>query len=566
MVRPYRAPPAIERGLLDWIHAAMRNETQHLARVRASGVIRAATRPGEHDLDLAAGSLDSLPDCLHELVHINRLSLEDNRLTTLPDRLPPHLEVLTVARNRLLSLPESLPESLMMLVADANELAALPSRLPAGLIVLQAANNHLTALPSPLPPALEVLTVGRNSLTAVPETLPRSLRVGHFNNNQIATIPLTLTEHARHATFSFSPQHLSREALDAVDAHAAVRRLFPGEVPTLYIDGRIRRAQPFGPQVAPAIIAAHEDRPGADRAVRRLQRRDFWQRLHAEHAAAAETSTAAGQPDTGPNPVEQFCTFLIQLRHTAEFNRPGGLAALRSRVNRLLDALEPDAALRGECFAIVDAWMASCEDGHTMALDDMELAVLSHHAAAGNLSASDLLSEARSMQMLDALNTFAQDFAGPENGEAVEIALALRVQLGSNFTLPTHSHAMMYAYYANQIGVTPELVNAAREHVVNDLCDLDRRISYLADWAPWRAYLTREHPQEFAQAAAVHDAALDELQERMASLHANCESMTSDAFVRESDALQREFASLDERTGLPLRLRLTDELLRIPPP
>ncbi len=87
-------------------------------------------------------------DCLNNGNPV--LNVGASGLTTLPDRLPPHITTLVIPDNNLTSLPE-LPEGLRELEVSGNlQLTSLPS-LPQGLQKLWAYNNWLASLPT-LPP------------------------------------------------------------------------------------------------------------------------------------------------------------------------------------------------------------------------------------------------------------------------------------------------------------------------------------------------------------------------------------------------------------------------------
>ncbi|ENQ7449903.1 E3 ubiquitin--protein ligase [Salmonella enterica] len=94
-----------------------------------------------------AAVVQEMRDCLNNGNPV--LNVGASGLTTLPDRLPPHITTLVIPDNNLTSLPE-LPEGLRELEVSGNlQLTSLPS-LPQGLQKLWAYNNWLTSLPQSL--------------------------------------------------------------------------------------------------------------------------------------------------------------------------------------------------------------------------------------------------------------------------------------------------------------------------------------------------------------------------------------------------------------------------------
>jgi hypothetical protein len=78
--------------------------------------------------------------------------------------------------------------------ASGNRLTHLPW-LPAGLQRLNVDYNQLTGLPEPLPATLEWFSASHNQLTSLLETVPHQLLWLGASNNQLTGVPETLLTH-----------------------------------------------------------------------------------------------------------------------------------------------------------------------------------------------------------------------------------------------------------------------------------------------------------------------------------------------------------------------------------
>lgn len=134
-------------------------------------------------------AVDMLEDCWQR--KCNQLSLVDLNLTTLPPNMS-HLywlEILDVHNNKLTSLPNDLPPNLRELNVGHNRLKKISARKLTDLKELNAANNKLSRLPTYLPDTLEILNVQNNRLSRLSEKPPLSLRVLLINKNQLKIVP-----------------------------------------------------------------------------------------------------------------------------------------------------------------------------------------------------------------------------------------------------------------------------------------------------------------------------------------------------------------------------------------
>ncbi|EKS5920856.1 leucine-rich repeat domain-containing protein, partial [Salmonella enterica] len=153
-----------------------------------------------------AATVQKMRDCLNNSSRV--LNVGGAGLTTLPDRLPPHIITLVIPDNHLTSLPP-LPPGLRELEISGNQLTSLPP-LPPGLRELEVSGNQLTSLP-PLPPGLQVLTVSGNQLTSLPP-LPPGLQVLTVSGNQLTSLP-TLPPGLQVLTVDGNPHLTSLPAL-----------------------------------------------------------------------------------------------------------------------------------------------------------------------------------------------------------------------------------------------------------------------------------------------------------------------------------------------------------------
>ncbi|EDV9835140.1 E3 ubiquitin--protein ligase [Salmonella enterica subsp. houtenae] len=184
-----------------------------------------------------AATVQKMRDCLNNSSRV--LNVGGAGLTTLPDRLPPHITTLVIPDNHLTNLPP-LPPGLRELEISGNQLTSLPP-LPPGLRELEVSGNHLTSLP-PLPPGLQVLTVSGNQLTSLP-TLPPGLQVLTVSGNQLTSLP-TLPPGLQVLTVDGNPHLTSLPALppELQDLSVSDNRLtslpvLPPGLQTLSVDG-----------------------------------------------------------------------------------------------------------------------------------------------------------------------------------------------------------------------------------------------------------------------------------------------------------------------------------------
>jgi Leucine-rich repeat (LRR) protein len=138
---------------------------------------------------------------------LKTLSLDDNPLEDIPQRLPPSLELLSISYCKLRKLSDlpphvkkirayynsistvsQLPEHLEYLHLGQNKIQSYTffrHALPSKLAFLNLDSNLLTSLPDTLPDTIQTLSVASNNLTSLPTHLPASLKLLIANKNRI---------------------------------------------------------------------------------------------------------------------------------------------------------------------------------------------------------------------------------------------------------------------------------------------------------------------------------------------------------------------------------------------
>ncbi len=154
-------------------------------------------------VDLSWNRIEAI-SAISRLKALRDLYLQGNLIRSLPEgpgELPQQLETLILSRNRLQTLPESLGALVHLNTLDVshNELQSLPTSLGSlsGLISLDASNNQLASLPEAvgaLPPNLRTLGLSNNRLQAVPASLGglRELLGLSLDGNLLQSVPDTL--------------------------------------------------------------------------------------------------------------------------------------------------------------------------------------------------------------------------------------------------------------------------------------------------------------------------------------------------------------------------------------
>ena len=131
--------------ITDWI--ALRNPARVL-KLDAIGLhTLPPLPPGLQYMNVSDNYLTSLEGLPESLLWIDATN---NRLRTLPNTVPPHLESLYVSYNQIRVIPD-MPPSLKLLSADHNPICQI-GELP-GFFILKIPHEAIRLLPPQLPPS-----------------------------------------------------------------------------------------------------------------------------------------------------------------------------------------------------------------------------------------------------------------------------------------------------------------------------------------------------------------------------------------------------------------------------
>ncbi|EBG6453042.1 type III secretion system effector E3 ubiquitin transferase SspH1 [Salmonella enterica] len=445
-----------------------------------------------------AAVVQEMRDCLNNGNPV--LNVGASGLTTLPDRLPPHITTLVIPDNNLTSLPE-LPEGLRELEVSGNlQLTSLPS-LPQGLQKLWTYNNWLASLPT-LPPGLGDLAVSHNQLTSLPEMPPalRELRVSH---NQLTSLPAlpsglqTLWAYNNRLT-SLPEMPPGLQELDV--SHNQLTRL-PQSLTGLssaarvYLDGNplsVRTLQALRDIIGHSGIRIHFDMagPSVPREARALHLAvaDWLTSAREGEAAQADRWQAFGLEDN----AAAFSLVLDRLRETENFKKDAGFKA---QISSWLTQLAEDAALRAKTFAMAVEATSTCEDRVTHALHQMNNVQLVHNAEKGEYdnNLQGLVSTGREMFRLATLEQIAREKAGTlALVDDVEVYLAFQNKLKESLELTSVTSEMRFFDVS---GVTVSDLQAAEIQVKT--AENSGFSKWILQWGPLHSVLERKVPERF---------------------------------------------------------------------
>lgn len=385
-----------------------------------------------------AAVVQEMRDCLNNGNPV--LNVGASGLTTLPDRLPPHITTLVIPDNNLTSLPE-LPEGLRELEVSGNlQLTSLPS-LPQGLQKLWAYNNWLASLPT-LPPGLGDLAVSNNQLTSLPQSLTglsSAARV-YLDGNPLSVRTL--------------------QALRDIIGHSGIRIHFDMAGPSVP-----REARALHLAVADWLTSAREGEAA---------QADRWQAFGLEDNAAA------------------FSLVLDRLRETENFKKDAGFKA---QISSWLTQLAEDAALRAKTFAMATEATSTCEDRVTHALHQMNNVQLVHNAEKGEYdnNLQGLVSTGREMFRLATLEQIAREKAGTlALVDDVEVYLAFQNKLKESLELTSVTSEMRFFDVS---GVTVSDLQAAELQVKT--AENSGFSKWILQWGPLHSVLERKVPERF---------------------------------------------------------------------
>ncbi|PXM77912.1 type III secretion system effector E3 ubiquitin transferase SspH1 [Salmonella enterica] len=445
-----------------------------------------------------AAVVQEMRDCLNNGNPV--LNVGASGLTTLPDRLPPHITTLVIPDNNLTSLPE-LPEGLRELEVSGNlQLTSLPS-LPQGLQKLWAYNNWLTSLPT-LPPGLGDLAVSNNQLTSLPEMPPalRELRVSGNNLTSLPALPSGLQKLWAYNNRLTSLPEMSPGLQELDVSHNQLTRL-PQSLTGLssaarvYLDGNplsVRTLQALRDIIGHSGIRIHFDMagPSLPREARALHLAvaDWLTSAREGEAAQADRWQAFGLEDN----AAAFSLVLDRLRETENFKKDAGFKA---QISSWLTQLAEDAALRAKTFAMATEATSTCEDRVTHALHQMNNVQLVHNAEKGEYdnNLQGLVSTGREMFRLATLEQIAREKAGTlALVDDVEVYLAFQNKLKESLELTSVTSEMRFFDVS---GVTVSDLQAAELQVKT--AENSGFSKWILQWGPLHSVLERKVPERF---------------------------------------------------------------------
>ncbi|HFL6724409.1 TPA: type III secretion system effector E3 ubiquitin transferase SspH1 [Salmonella enterica subsp. enterica serovar Typhimurium] len=445
-----------------------------------------------------AAVVQEMRDCLNNGNPV--LNVGASGLTTLPDRLPPHITTLVIPDNNLTSLPE-LPEGLRELEVSGNlQLTSLPS-LPQGLQKLWAYNNWLASLPT-LPPGLGDLAVSNNQLTSLPEMPPalRELRVSGNNLTSLPALPSGLQKLWAYNNRLTSLPEMSPGLQELDVSHNQLTRL-PQSLTGLssaarvYLDGNplsVRTLQALRDIIGHSGIRIHFDMagPSVPREARALHLAvaDWLTSAREGEAAQADRWQAFGLEDN----AAAFSLVLDRLRETENFKKDAGFKA---QISSWLTQLAEDAALRAKTFAMATEATSTCEDRVTHALHQMNNVQLVHNAEKGEYdnNLQGLVSTGREMFRLATLEQIAREKAGTlALVDDVEVYLAFQNKLKESLELTSVTSEMRFFDVS---GVTVSDLQAAELQVKT--AENSGFSKWILQWGPLHSVLERKVPERF---------------------------------------------------------------------
>ncbi|ELU0532739.1 E3 ubiquitin--protein ligase [Salmonella enterica] len=470
-----------------------------------------------------AATVQKMRDCLNNSSRV--LNVGGAGLTTLPDRLPPHITTLVIPDNHLTSLPP-LPPGLQSLWASGNQLTRLPP-LPPGLQVLTVSGNQLTSLPT-LPPGLQVLTVdGNPQLTSLP-ALPPELQDLSVSDNRLTSLP-ELPPGLQTLSVDGNP-HLTR----LPELPPGLQTLFvsnnpqltslpelPSELQWLFARNCQLTRLPESIRGLPSSARVSLERnPLSERTLQTL--RDITsvpdysgptiqfdmegpsvpREARALHLAVADWLTPV--PEGEPAPADRwhmfgqednataFSLLLDRLSETENFKKDAGFKA---QISSWLTELAEDEELRARTFAMATEATSSCEDRVTFFLHQMRNVQLVHNAEKGeyddNLAA--LVAMGRVMFRLEKLEQIAREKVRTlAFVDELEVWLAYQNKLKKSLGLTSVTAEMRFFGVS---GVTVTDLQAAELQV--KAAEKSEFREWILQWGPLHSVLERKAPEHF---------------------------------------------------------------------
>jgi len=415
------------------------------------------------------------------------------------------IEILNNRRLQEIELPLELPQLLNLNLAgnDLTRLPVTPEHRMNTLRTLNVRNNRIATLGGlPHAPHLQTLNLDRNQFTSIPASV-----AGWRGESPAENI------FARRLNVYLEENPIPEERITQWTAR-----------PLLDNDARIyfSMANPFANlAMRPLAEVVFDWFP----ALTQDAHRKVWE------AFATEAN------------AQDFSAFLDRLRRTVNFNEP----AFRARVQKWLERLEADKALRDDTFPVSLCATASCEDRVTHAHGQMKQVLLASDVANGvyNDDPKLLRETMRGLFDLEVLEQIAREkFRAMGGGDEIDVYLAYQVKLRGPLSLPTDATDMRYFAIS---GVTEADLAAAKARVLAE--EKTHFDAYLSNSAPMQKAIRNKYPEAFTKAEdALTDITADaEAFERRVKAHLKDTGMEDDAdAIREAGpvvlrALTHEF-------------------------
>ncbi|EAY0683327.1 E3 ubiquitin--protein ligase [Salmonella enterica] len=482
----------------EWERAAPAEESP--GRAATVQKMRDCLNNSSRVLNVGGAGLTTLPDRLPP--HITTLVIPDNHLTSLPP-LPPGLRELEVSGNQLTSLPP-LPPGLQVLTVSGNQLTSLPT-LPPGLQVLTVDGNpHLTSLPA-LPPELQDLSVSDNRLTSLPE-LPPGLQTLSVDGNPHLTRLPELPPGLQTLFVSNNPQLTSLPELPSelqwLFARNCQLTRLPESIRGLPSSARVSlERNPLSERTLQTLrdITSAPDYSGPtiqfDMAGPSVPRE-----ARALHLAVADWLTPV--PEGEPAPADRwhmfgqednataFSLLLDRLSETENFKKDAGFKA---QISSWLTELAEDEELRARTFAMATEATSSCEDRATFFLHQMKNVQLVHNAEKGayDNNLPGLVATGRVMFRLEKLEQIAREKVRTlAFVDEIEVCLGYQNKLKEPLELTSVTAEMRFFDVS---GVTVSDLQAAELQVKT--AENSEFREWILQWGPLHSVLERKAPE-----------------------------------------------------------------------
>lgn len=203
-----------------------------------AGLLMIAKIPNLKILNLNNSDLDTLPECICGLIHVQKLGLYNNNLNTLPQCLSllknlkeielvnnqftvfpdilyqmHNLEYIGIARNMVSVIPDKFSQAsqLKRLELNENKLKMLPQSLQnlSKLNYFDASNNQLQAFPNAIVNCqlIEKLYLSNNQISEIPSTISQLIHLKSLDiskNMQLEDLPATISELVELKDFTLS--------------------------------------------------------------------------------------------------------------------------------------------------------------------------------------------------------------------------------------------------------------------------------------------------------------------------------------------------------------------------